>query len=82
MLWAFEPVKYWRAAPHTPSVITRRSTCRPRSVRTEVLVSPRAMTSSTPGRATNRSITGTGSSDATRMSMSPIVSAMRRSDPA
>ncbi len=29
MLWAFEPVKYWQAAPNCSGSTTRRSTCSP-----------------------------------------------------
>jgi hypothetical protein len=47
MLCAFDPVKYWSAAPHTPGSITRRSTWSPLVVRTLDFVSPRAITRST-----------------------------------
>ena len=53
MLWAFEPVKYWSAAPHTFGSTTRTSTCRPMVVRTLVFVSPWAITRSTMGNPTN-----------------------------
>ena len=51
-------------------------------IRTEVLVSPRAITSVTPGSPTIASISGAESLAAARMSTSPIVSRKRRSEPA
>ena len=48
----------------------------------EDFVSPWAMTTSTRGSDVNASMTGPGSSDATRRSMSPMVSHIRRRDPA
>ena len=81
-LCAFDPVKYCSAAPQASGGITRRSTCSPFVVRTEVLVSPLAITSRTYGSCVNASITGPESSAAARTSMSPMVSRIRRSDPA
>ncbi len=82
MLWALEPVKYMRPAPHASMAITRTSTWRPPLVSTEDFASPWAITRSTTGRDTNRSMTDPGLSLATSRSMSPMVSAIRRSEPA
>ncbi len=49
---------------------------------TEVFVGPRTRTRSTPGRVVKASITSSGRGEVTRMSTSPIVSFLRRIDPA
>src|SRR2546430_1649744 len=82
MLWALDPVKYWSAAPQQSGGTTRRSTWSPLVVRMDVLVSPRAITLSTYDRPVKASMIGSGSAEAARMSMSPMVSAIRRSAPA
>ncbi len=74
MLWVFEPVKYWQAAPNCFGSTTRRSTCRPVVVSTEVLVSPLPITSRTVGIFTNASRTAAGSLEAATMSTSATVS--------
>ena len=48
-LWAADPVKYCRAAPHTSGRTVRRSTWRPSLVRIDALVSPKTATSATWG---------------------------------
>ena len=82
MLCSFDPVKYWSAAPNCPSSTTRRSTWTPVASTTEVFVVPRARTRVTPGRVEKTSITSSGRVDVARMSRSPIVSFMRRIEPA
>ena len=62
-MWVFEPVKYWQAEPKKRDSTTRRSTCSPRPVSTEVRVSPRPSTSVTVGSSTKASITTVGCSD-------------------
>src|SRR5881392_3802576 len=73
MLWSFDPVSYWRAAPQLPGSTIRRSTWinRPSALRrTTDLDSPAARTSRTPGIVVNASATARGSSVVARMSMS------------
>ena len=79
---AVEPVKYCSAAPQASSGTTRRSTWSPRSVLIEVLVGPLPITAATSGRAVNAAISGAESGAAARMSTSPMVSRIRRSEPA
>jgi hypothetical protein len=81
-LCACDPVKYCSAAPQLPSGTTRRSAWIPSDVRIEVLASPLAMTSATSGSPRNAAISAAGSAATARMSTSPIVSRIRRSDPA
>ena len=78
-LCAAEPVKYCSAAPQASSGTTRRSAVRPLAVRTVVFVGPEATTSCP---AANAAISGAESPAAARMSMSPMVSRHRRSEPA
>ena len=78
-LCAAEPVKYCSAAPQASSGTTRRSAVRPLAVLTVVLAGPLATTSRP---AANAVISGAESSAAARMSMSPMVSRHRRSEPA
>ncbi len=82
MLCALEPVKYTSAAPQSSGGTTRRSTWRPWAVRTEVLVGPLAMTSVTYGSEVRAAVSGAESSAAASTSTSPMVSRIRRSDPA
>ena len=82
MLCALEPVKYCSAAPQESGGTTRRSTLRPLLVRTDVFFSPVPITSVTYGSSVNACMIGAGFLAAARMSMSPIVSRIRRSDPA
>src|SRR4029078_11905690 len=77
MLWAFEPVKYCRAAPLDPGSTRRRSACRPVPSSTLDFVSPRPKTRVTSGSEVNVSITASGAPTA-RMSRSPQVSTPRR----
>ena len=54
----------------------------PSAVRIEVLASPLAITSAASGSSRNADISAGGSAATARMSTSPIVSRIRRSDPA
>jgi hypothetical protein len=71
---ALRAVKYWHAAPNCFGSTTRRSTCRPVVVSTDVLVSPLPITSRTVGSFTNASRTAAGSLEAATMSTSATVS--------
>ncbi len=82
MLWSFDPVKYWRAAPYWSTLTTRRSTCRPEARTTELRVGPLTMTRSMELSEQNSFITFPGSGEVARISTSPIVSRFLRSDPA
>ena len=81
-LWATDPVKYWRAAPHTSGRTARRSTWRPSRVRIDTLVSPAATTSAAWGSSAKARATAAGSSAAASRSMSWLAAFMRRGDPA
>ena len=81
-LWSFEPVKYCSAAPKDSGSTTRRSIDNPSWWRTEALVGPWAMTSTTEGSDVSVRITRAGSVDVTSRSTSLTVSRMRRSEPA
>ena len=78
MLCSLEPVKCCRAAPHSFGSTTRRSTCRSSSRRIEALVGPWASTSLTTGNRTKCSVASAGITAAARISMSPMVSFIRR----
>ena len=79
---ACDPVKYSSAAPQLPSGTTRRSAWIPSAVRIEVFASPLAITSAASGSSRNAAISAAGSAAAARMSTSPMVSRIRRSEPA
>jgi len=88
-LCSFEPVKYIRAEPYAESGTMRRShwiVMRSVLSRTDDLVSPLARICVTSGMVVKKSRTASGADlvflHATRMSMSPIVSFPRRSEPA
>ncbi len=94
-LCSLEPVKYIRAAPQHDSSTIRRSTCTavlssaPQrldsssiATRIEAFFSPLASTFITPLAVVNASRAASGSVVAIRMSISPIVSLPRRSEPA
>ena len=81
-LCACDPVKYSSAAPQLPSGTTRRSAWIPSAVRIEVLASPLAITSAASGSSRNAAISAAGSAATARMSTSPMVSRIRRSEPA
>ncbi len=82
MLCAFEPVKYWSAAPNDSGGTTRRSTCTPESITMLAFVPPAPRTRRTSGSFVNAPMILPASAPAARMSMSPIVSRMRRRLPA
>ncbi len=82
MLCALDPVKYWSPAPHESGGSTRRSTWSPSPVRTDVFFVPRAITSAASGSSHSAAMNGPDFRAATRMSRSPTVSRIRRSDPA
>ena len=82
LVWcALEPVKWCRAVAQSSGGMARRSTCMPLARTTLHLVSPLPSTCLTPGNATNRSITATGSRVATSTSRSATVSRQRRAEP-
>ena len=81
-LCSFEPVKYCSAAPMLSGGTTRRSIWTSATVMIDDRVSPAPSTCLTIGNLVNVSMTATGWVDATRMSMSPVVSFQRRMLPA